>query len=254
MTANIRTRAGRGRCSCSWPVGRCPPAVALRRTCASGHRVAVGRCGRAERRGLVGESPGRAARPAARRARRDDPDRRARRERDADRDPAPTIAATSSRRPVMSPTARPIIAAGKMTSMPNRAGSGIWRAEHDPGERRQVPRDERRPDRGDPVAPLVGPPEPPEVADRQRERLVGQEVGHHRAPGDGHVPQPRRERGRVEQVARVEQGRQQDDRRATPGRSRRSRRRRTGPRRRTRCVLIAIASIGEKPASRADRP
>ncbi len=38
---------------------------------------------------------------------------------------APTIAATSSRRPVMSPTARPTIAAGKMTSMPKRAGSAI---------------------------------------------------------------------------------------------------------------------------------
>ena len=34
-------------------------------------------------------------------------------------------------------------------------------------------------DRGDPVAPLVGPAEAPEVGDRQRERLVGQEVGHH---------------------------------------------------------------------------
>ncbi len=34
-------------------------------------------------------------------------------------------AATSSRRPVMSVTAIPIIAAGKMTSIPNRDGSGI---------------------------------------------------------------------------------------------------------------------------------
>ena len=39
--------------------------------------------------------------------------------------PAPTMAATSSRRPVTSPTASPIMAAGKMTSMPRRAGSGI---------------------------------------------------------------------------------------------------------------------------------
>ena len=39
--------------------------------------------------------------------------------------PAPTMAATSSRRPVMSPTASPIIAAGKMTSMPSLPGSGI---------------------------------------------------------------------------------------------------------------------------------
>ncbi len=40
--------------------------------------------------------------------------------------PAPARAATSSRRPVMRPTARPTIAAGKMMSMPNRVGSGIW--------------------------------------------------------------------------------------------------------------------------------
>ena len=40
--------------------------------------------------------------------------------------PAPTIAATISRRPVRRPTDSPIIAAGKMMSMPSRAGSGIW--------------------------------------------------------------------------------------------------------------------------------
>ena len=57
---------------------------------------------------------------------------------------APTSAATSSRRPVISPTASPIIAAGKMMSMPNRAGSGIWPPSDDPGQRREVPRDERR--------------------------------------------------------------------------------------------------------------
>ena len=57
---------------------------------------------------------------------------------------APTIAATSSRRPVMSPTARPIIAAGKMTSMPSRAGSGICAPRTTPADRREVPRDERR--------------------------------------------------------------------------------------------------------------
>ncbi len=39
--------------------------------------------------------------------------------------PAPTIAATISRRPEISLIARPTIAAGKMTSMPNRLGSGI---------------------------------------------------------------------------------------------------------------------------------
>ena len=39
--------------------------------------------------------------------------------------PAPTIAATISRRPVNRLTDRPIIAAGKMMSIPSRAGSGI---------------------------------------------------------------------------------------------------------------------------------
>jgi hypothetical protein len=43
----------------------------------------------------------------------DDPDRRARDQRDADRDTRPTMAATSSRLPVISPTASPIIAAGR---------------------------------------------------------------------------------------------------------------------------------------------
>jgi hypothetical protein len=38
---------------------------------------------------------------------------------------APLIAATISRRPEISPTASPIIAAGKMTSIPNLFGSAI---------------------------------------------------------------------------------------------------------------------------------
>ena len=38
---------------------------------------------------------------------------------------APAIAATISRRPLIRPTARPIIAAGKITSIPNCSGSGI---------------------------------------------------------------------------------------------------------------------------------
>src|SRR4029079_8638915 len=38
---------------------------------------------------------------------------------------APAIAATSSRRPLTSPTASPIIAAGKITSIPSRFGSTI---------------------------------------------------------------------------------------------------------------------------------
>ncbi len=39
---------------------------------------------------------------------------------------APLQAATRSRRPTISPTASPIIAAGKTTSSPKRDGSGIW--------------------------------------------------------------------------------------------------------------------------------
>ena len=38
---------------------------------------------------------------------------------------APDPAATTSRRPVTRPTARPAMAAGKTTSSPNREGSGI---------------------------------------------------------------------------------------------------------------------------------
>ena len=56
--------------------------------------------------------------------------------------PAPTMAATSSRRPVISPTASPIIAAGKMTSMPRRSGIGDLRAEQDPGQGREGPRED----------------------------------------------------------------------------------------------------------------
>ena len=131
--------------------------------------------------------------------------------------PAPTIAATSSRRPVMSPTARPTIAAGKMMSTPNRFGSGIDPPTITPGERGEVPRDERDADGRDPEAPLVGPPDPAEVRDGQRERLVGEEVGHHGAARPRHVAEPRGERRGVEQVARVEERRQQDDRRPTAG-------------------------------------
>jgi hypothetical protein len=58
-------------------------------------------------------------------AARDDPRGRVPRQPTPTPSVAPAMAATSSRRPVISPTARPPIAAGKMTSRPNRAGSGM---------------------------------------------------------------------------------------------------------------------------------
>ena len=44
------------------------------------------------------------------------------------------------------------------------------------GDRGDVPGDEGRHEAGDPVAGQVEAPEPPEVGERQRERLIGQEV------------------------------------------------------------------------------
>jgi hypothetical protein len=85
------------------------------------------------------------------------------------------------------------------------------RAQGHAGQRGQVPRDERRPDRRDPVPAFIGPPETPEVGDRQREGLVGQEVGHDRPPPESHLAQPRRQGGGVEQVPGVEQRGQEDD-------------------------------------------
>ena len=94
---------------------------------------------------------------------------------------APAMAAASSRRPLISPIARPIIAAGKITSMPSRSGSTIDFAEKRAGEAREEPRDEGDADCGEPVADRIEPPEPAEVSDRQRERLVGQDVRRERA-------------------------------------------------------------------------
>ncbi len=93
----------------------------------------------------------------------------------------PAAAATTSRRPVDRPTARPAIAAGKTTSRPRTAWIGNeLAAEQHADDRGQVPRNEGRADRGDPVAGRVDPPEPLEVDAGQGERLVGQEVGHDR--------------------------------------------------------------------------
>ncbi len=94
---------------------------------------------------------------------------------------------------------------------------GELAAEHHPGERRQVPRDEGRHDGPDPVAAIVGAADPLEVSDRQREGLVGQEVSHQRARPRRTVAEPRCEGRRIEQMASVEQRGQDDDPR--PGQS-----------------------------------
>ncbi len=83
--------------------------------------------------------------------------------------------------------------------------------EQDPGQGGQVPGHEDRPDRGHPVAAFIRATESPEVADRQRERLVGQDVGHHRPAPGGNVAKPRRQRRRVEQMPGVEQRREDED-------------------------------------------
>ena len=69
-----------------------------------------------------------------------------------------------------------------------------------------------------------------------------------------HVAQPRGERRGVEQVPRVEQaGQEHDARPRQPARDVADRGELGGPGER-RSMLIAIASIGEKPASRAASP
>ena len=52
---------------------------------------------------------------------------------------------------------------------------------------------------------------PLEVPDREGERLVGQQMGHHGAAPERHATEPWRERCRIQQVARVEQEGEQDD-------------------------------------------
>ena len=92
------------------------------------------------------------------------------------------------------------------------AGLGDRPARVHPGERGEVPWDERRAERADPVAGLVRPPEPPEVRERHGESLVGEEVGHHRAARPRDVGQPRPQGRGVEQVAGIEQEGEQRDR------------------------------------------
>ena len=65
--------------------------------------------------------------------------------------------------------------------MPNRAGSGIAPPSSTPASVARFQGMNVDADGGDPVAAHVGPAEPPEVGDREGERLVGQEVGHRRA-------------------------------------------------------------------------
>ena len=89
--------------------------------------------------------------------------------------PRPARGARSTR-----PTARPAIAAGKTTSSPSVAGFGIAPPRNTPASVArfhgmnapstaaiQYPRD-------------VGAPDPEEMRDRERERLVGEDVGHRR--------------------------------------------------------------------------
>ena len=124
---------------------------------------------------------------------------------------APATAATISRRPVRSPTANPPIAAGKMTSSPNRSGSGMLLADRHADEGRDVPRDERADDRADEVAADVASPDAPEVGDREGECLVGEQVRHRGADPARAVGNVGREGGGVQQVAGVEERRQADD-------------------------------------------
>ena len=142
----------------------------------------------------------------------DDPDRRVRRRGDErPRRVAPTAAATSSRRPVIRPDAQAGHRGREDDVEPERDGSAIWPPRTTPASVATFHGMNVDDDRGDPVAADVGPADPPEVGDRQRERLVGQDVGHDRPLPARPVAQPRRERGRVEEVAGVEERRQEDD-------------------------------------------
>ena len=107
-------------------------------------------------------------------------------------------------------------------SMPKRDGSGIEPPTRTPARVARFHGMKVERDRGDPVAALVGPAQPPEVADREGEGLVGQEVGHDRPPRTRHVLEPRSEGGGVEQVAGIEERRSAARRPATPGHRRRS--------------------------------
>ena len=185
-----------------------------------GHRVALGRLRGPERTRLL-RVPGRDEQPdrGPDHATRDDPDGQTRREGHDDRDPR-----AHDRRDELAPAGdqpdRQADHRGREDDVDPEARRVRDPATQErPGERRQVPRDERRPDRGDPVAALVGPADALEVGHRERVRLVGEEVRHEGASGDRDAPQPRRERGRVQQVPGVEQRGQEQD--PGPGEARR---------------------------------
>ena len=165
----------------------------------------------------------------------------------------PAAAAATSRRPLVRPTARPAIAAGKTMSRPEHSRVGDELAAQHAQDRGQVPGDERRADRGEPVAGRINPSQPPEVDAGQGERLVGQEMGHHHPFEERLGPQPGRQRGGVQEVAGIDQGGQDHDRR--PGEARRDHPAAANWLAPAKTITEkAIASIGEKPAERAVRP
>ena len=116
---------------------------------------------------------------------------------------------------MISPTARPDHRRREdhVDAEPLRVDDRV--AEQDARERREEPRDERDADRREPVAEGVEPAEPSEVGDREREGLVGEEMGRDRPLAERAAAEPRRERRRVQDVAGVEQPGQDSDDRAT---------------------------------------
>ena len=221
VTANIRTASrtrfvliGRGSRSTgsggsAVPPG--PPPAGLSARCVPGIGVQVGRRRGPDRRGLVRDRRrDEQADQRAEHAARDDPDGRAAEERHRDRHDAADDRGDQLAPPGDEPDRQPDHRGREDDVDPEPRRVRDLGADQDPGERREGPRDERRADRADPVAALVRPADPSEVADRQRECLVGQEVRHHRPAGERDRPEPRPERRRVEQVARVEEGGQQD--------------------------------------------
>ena len=181
-------------------------------------------------RARAARPPGRSSPPAMIPIVGADDERRRRR-----RPPPRPTAATISRRPVIRPTASPTIAAGKMTSIPNRFGSTIASPTSHARQRREVPRDQRRDDGGDTSSRHMSdrPSRRKWAIDSANDSSVRRWAAAARSD-EGPAAEPRRQRRRVEEVAGVEERGQQRRWPARRGRWRRSRRRRTGPPRRTR--------------------
>ena len=125
---------------------------------------------------------------------------------------APAHAATSSRRPVTSPAAKPGHGGRKDHVEPEGNRVGDRAAEQDPRDRREVPGDEHGDHGRDPVAGDVDAADPLEVRGRQGERLVGEDVGHRRSLGQRDVADARGQRRAVQEVAKVQEEREDDDR------------------------------------------